>query len=467
MPLRIAYVTSGVLGYLFRFVPIGRQLLRRNHQVTIITASEHAARHAAGEGFATVHLAGQEQAFAALPEVAWSGPAAPVLRRLPGIGLGPRRAAIAAWAQRARVMSDGSELLAALDAVDPHLVLTEAEEHRDIRLLVGAGRTVLLFEDLYSTRPGPDVPFPARSHQVPNGSWRSRVRARSRWQRFFAVEAVRRRAEAWWVRGHDWSSTIERLATDAFDPGSTSRRYLQFYDYTTLPRLRTIATELAFAGEPQPVVPIGPIVDLDRAPGDVDDRFAARWTDVTAARAAGARVVYISLGTFLSGLRELTSTVIEAVSSIDGVEAVVSVGRDADLWRDADLPPNVAVFASVPQLEVLAACDAVVSTGGLNTGHEALWFGVPVLNLPVAGVDTPGNAARLAYHGVGSRLTPDDITVTTVGERVRSLLDDETYRDAAARIATALHRYCPIDDAVAAIEAHGITSDPPSGAVGG
>ena len=110
--LRIAYVTSGVLGYLYRFVPIGRELLRRDHQVTVLTASEQAARHATSEGFAVVHLAEQERAFAALPEVVWGGPAAAVLRRLPGVGLGPRRAATEAWAQRAAAMRDGDELLA-------------------------------------------------------------------------------------------------------------------------------------------------------------------------------------------------------------------------------------------------------------------------------------------------------------------------------------------------------------------
>ena len=157
----------------------------------------------------------------------------------------------------------------------------------------------------------------------------------------------------------------------------------------------------------------------------MDVGFTDRWERTTAARAAGARVVYVSLGTFLSGLGSLTTTVIEAVSSLDDVEVLVSVGRDAALWSEVDLPANVAVFGRVPQLAVLAGCDLVVSTGGLNTGHEALWFGVPVLNLPVAGVDTPGNAARLAFHGVGSRLTPDRHHRDQRADHVRDLLDDE------------------------------------------
>ena len=131
----------------------------------------------------------------------------------------------------------------------------------------------------------------------------------------------------------------------------------------------------------------------------------------------------------------------------------MSVGLDLPDWKQRRLPDNVAVFGRLPQLVVLAHCDLVVATGGLNTGHEAVLFGVPILNLPVAGVDTPGNAARLAYHGVGRRLTPRQISVPALQREMALLLDDPSYRARARTLAQGLCAGDPVGVAVAAIEA--------------
>lgn len=449
------YVTSGVVGYLNRFLPIGRILQGRGQRVVVISADRAALAVAGAEGLDTVHLPGQMGAFAALPEPAsWSAPLGRVLRFVPGVALGPRATARHHWRARAAAMLDTTELTDALLRLEPRLVLTEAEEHRDIRVVLGHRLPLLLFEDLYAVRPDRDVPFPARSHHIPDGSITSRWRAALRWQRFFAVEALRRRAERWWLDDADWHSTLARLSEPAvLAEAGVSRRYLQFYDYRRVPHVRTVAPELAFPGEAQPATVTGPVVDVGRRPVGVDAGFAERWTEIRRRRAAGGRVLYLTLGTFLSGLEDLTAIVIEAAGGVADLDVVASVGADLPRWRDRPLPPNVAVFARVPQLEVLEGSDVVVSTGGLNTGHEALWFGVPVLNLPVGGVDTAGNAARLAHHGVGRRLRPREISVGRVRQELCALLDDPRYRRRAGVLSQRLRAWDGAARAADAIEA--------------
>jgi UDP:flavonoid glycosyltransferase YjiC (YdhE family) len=290
---------------------------------------------------------------------------------------------------------------------------------------------------------------------VPTGTRRSRLEASVGWKRFLVRERIRRRAEKWWVAGSDWHTMLAGLGARAdLGEATVSRRYLQYYDYLELPRIRTVAPELAFPGEPQPPFVVGPIVDPEREVHQPDAQFEERWAAVLQRRASGARVVYVSVGTFLSGMESLTEQVIEAARLVPRTEVVVSVGRDRDRWSSVELPENVVVFGRVPQTLVLADADVVVSTGGLNTGHEALWFGVPVLNLPIAGLDTPGNSARLAYHRVGRRLTPRQISVDGIREELTVLLDDPGYRQRATEIGDQLRRWDGRTRAVEVIEAH-------------
>ena len=92
-------------------------------------------------------------------------------------------------------------------------------------------------------------------------------------------------------------------------------------------------------------------------------------------------IIYISLGTLhFSNERFLR----EAISTLAGPDRQlwVSIGRGSDPADFAPLPPNVTLAESFPQLGVLERAELFVTHGGLNSLHEALWFGVPTVIVP-------------------------------------------------------------------------------------
>ena len=77
---------------------------------------------------------------------------------------------------------------------------------------------------------------------------------------------------------------------------------------------------------------------------------------------------------------------------------VLSVGHDLDPAVLGPLPPNVHVRASVDQRAVLERADVFVTHGGMNSVHEALVTGTPMVVVPQA-ADQPLVARRLDELG--------------------------------------------------------------------
>jgi len=457
---KVVYFTTDLLGYVNRFLPIGTELQRRGVDVTVLSASSRTVDLSAAAGLNAVHLAGEEAAMAAVPDPEpWTSFGAPVLNRLPGTRLGPRASARRHWRERAEALNT-TELSDVLRELDPDLLVTEAEQHREIRVGAGLGIPILLFEDFYSTRPGPGVPFPSRN--LPSrfdDRWKDQQCAAS-WKRFFFGEFVRRHAERLWVDGNDWSSVIE--ATTPAGSKDTpialdrvSRRYMQRYDYTDLPRIRTVAPELCFPGEPQPPTVVGPVVDPSRPAGVVDEEFTRLWPSILEATSGKRPLVYVTVGTFLAGLSDLTELVAAAARELsEDPVVVVAAGRDFDAEREVDPTGAVHVFGRVPQMDVLEHADVIVTTGGNNTGNEAVWFGVPMLTLPVAGVDPPGNAARFAHHGLGLSLIGDDITQANLRDALARLLREPEWADRCSAASRVVRNWNAIPRCADVIEAH-------------
>jgi hypothetical protein len=160
-----------------------------------------------------------------------------------------------------------------------------------------------------------------------------------------------------------------------------------------------------------------------------------------------APLVYVTFGSVAGGM-EMTAPVyrlaLEAVADLD-VRVLFTVGHDADLDRFGSAPPNVHIERWVPQGDVLAHADAVVCHGGSGSTLGALAAGVPIVVMPLF-ADQPLNARRIVATGAGISVAPPD--AAALRSAVVAVLDDSTYRGAAARLASEMHALPATDAAV-------------------
>ncbi|MBO9532194.1 MAG: hypothetical protein J7513_04375 [Solirubrobacteraceae bacterium] len=146
---------------------------------------------------------------------------------------------------------------------------------------------------------------------------------------------------------------------------------------------------------------------------------------------AGAPLVYVALGTIYNRRPAFLRACAEALA--DGDRRVVISVASAQLREEiGPLPDSVVAAVMPPQLAILDRAQLFVSHGGLNSVHEALWRGVPMILYPQA-ADQPVVAARAARLGAGVVLGARNPDAASVRAAAATLL-----AGAAAERATAL-----------------------------
>lgn len=104
-----------------------------------------------------------------------------------------------------------------------------------------------------------------------------------------------------------------------------------------------------------------------------------------------------------------------------------------------ETPENFIVRPWVPQLEVLRRVRAVVSHGGYNTTVESLLHGRPLVVAPI-GFDQPIVAEAVKAAGAGLRVSFGRCTPSSLRDAVDTVLEDETFAEAARRIGASFER---------------------------
>src|SRR5262249_60207532 len=112
---------------------------------------------------------------------------------------------------------------------------------------------------------------------------------------------------------------------------------------------------------------------------------------------------------------------------------IVSKGPQHAAYELAD---NMTGAEFLPQTSVLPPVDAVIPHGGNNTTTECMWFGKPMLVLPIFW-DQHDNAQRVHETGFGIRLPTYDFDRGELAAAVDGVLADEQLR---ARCAAAGER---------------------------
>ena len=130
------------------------------------------------------------------------------------------------------------------------------------------------------------------------------------------------------------------------------------------------------------------------------------------------RRIYISLGTLFNDNIAFYKACFEALATIDA-HVVMSIGKKLSVQDLGDIPPNFSVHNFVPQLEILRQSDLFITHGGMNSVHESLWFGVPMIVVPQA-ADQNFVANRVESTGAGIVLHNSALT----SERLRSAVEE-------------------------------------------
>lgn len=185
-----------------------------------------------------------------------------------------------------------------------------------------------------------------------------------------------------------------------------------------------IMTSAAFdfaARLPSNVEYVGPQLDVASGAG-------ASWEPPWAPGDARPLVV-VGLSTTHQAQDALLDRIVGALADLP-VRALVTV--DGGRLRSA-APPNVHVERFVPHAEVMPAAAAVVTHAGLGTVHVALAHGVPLVCLPI-GRDQPDNAARVARHGAGLRLSSAS-RPAAIRRAIGRVLEEPAFAASARRLA--------------------------------
>ena len=119
----------------------------------------------------------------------------------------------------------------------------------------------------------------------------------------------------------------------------------------------------------------------------------------------------------------------------------------------ADPPGNMLVRRHVPQLWLLRRSKVFVTHAGLGSVREAIALRVPMIAIP-QGFDQPGNAVRVAHHGIGVWLRPEAVTQPRLEAALAGMFDEASrHRERIAELDAACQRSVEQTDAVAMIEA--------------
>ncbi|TXK84589.1 macrolide family glycosyltransferase [Paenibacillus sp. N3.4] len=172
------------------------------------------------------------------------------------------------------------------------------------------------------------------------------------------------------------------------------------------------------------------------------------------------KLIYISMGTMFNDVKAFYQQCFEAFASLD-IHVVLSVGKRIDIKELRDIPDNFTVLPFVSQLQILKEADLFITHGGMNSVNEALYYGVPLLVIPMA-ADQPIVAGRVAELGAGKQLDRDALTADLLYESVKELLHAEAYRTNSSRIGTSLRvaggKKKALEHILAFKRSHGITN---------
>ncbi|NNF62611.1 MAG: glycosyltransferase family 1 protein, partial [Acidimicrobiia bacterium] len=402
---RIVIVTSQTAGRVQVAVELARRLADAGHATTIASTFDIAGQVAA-LGATYVHLGAKVVDDVAA--LASGSRLTGLVRRLMELGSVHER-------REALIDSMGLDGVAQQVAeLEPELVLIDVELPAVVMAVAGAGHSVAVWTTMQSVWKRPGLP-PLGSPTLPGvGFGGSRVGLEVEWLVFLAKKRLRAMRHLVTRTGLDQMSQMREIARRSAFPleGTSRNHWLLPFVFLDLPMLSFSARALEFPHDPSPSMRyVGPVLNREReVVRGGSDRLAAIYT--RNASDPDRRLVYCAFGAWHKGDdRSFIHRVVDVGRRRRDWDIVIGLGSRIDQAEFDDVPDNVHLFAWAPQLEVLEHADAAIHHAGISSVNECIVSGVPMVLYPFDFLDQPGNAARVAFHGLGLVGTRDDTSL--------------------------------------------------------
>jgi MGT family glycosyltransferase len=186
---------------------------------------------------------------------------------------------------------------------------------------------------------------------------------------------------------------------------------------------------------------IGACVDLDRK-----ENQPFPWERISSDK----KLIYCALGTLTHRFGEakvFLQTIIDAISSKEDWQLVMSVGQHLSVDDFEPIPPNVILVNRAPQLEILNSASIVITHGGLNTIKESILAAVPMIIFPWS---RPLNAVRVVYHGLGLMGDVETISVEQIQSMIETIDRDPSFK---ARLESMREKFIEAENSDAGVTA--------------
>ncbi len=147
------------------------------------------------------------------------------------------------------------------------------------------------------------------------------------------------------------------------------------------------------------------------------------------------KTLYLCLGT-MHGTLKLYKKCLEALQNSPH-QILVSVGNRVNVKDLGRVPSNIQVRNFVPQLKILQKVDASISHGGMNSVNESLYFGVPLVMIPLLNEQVI-NSSRVQELGAGIMLDKNHVNPDTLTQAIQKVLTDDNFKKNAHKIQDSL-----------------------------
>ena len=149
-------------------------------------------------------------------------------------------------------------------------------------------------------------------------------------------------------------------------------------------------------------------------------------------RLGGRAPILIAMGTMYNDEAEFYGHCFRAFGEWPD-PVVLAVGHRVDRERLPAAPANFTVREYVPQAALLTSARLFITHGGINSAHEAMLHGVPMVVLPRS-ADHHVVAGQVEAVGAGVVVERSEATAERLAEAARRALDDPRFRARSAKM---------------------------------